>query len=181
MGAVLLPFYRFSGLAVDAPAYLNIARQHADGAWGDAVNSYWSPLYSWLLALGIDGSTALRVVGLAAGAAALLSFLALLRRLAVDSLLIEVVSLGIAPYTLRYSLTASTGLTPDLAFSALILACLTFCWESAPNLRSGSTPRIDGLASGLRMALAGVHVVLTTSCPSAAISRGRAAGSTPFG
>jgi hypothetical protein len=36
----------------DGVSYLDIADNYARGAWGAAINGYWSPLYSWLLALG---------------------------------------------------------------------------------------------------------------------------------
>jgi hypothetical protein len=35
----------------DGISYLEIASQYRSGNWGDAVNSYWSPLYSWVLAI----------------------------------------------------------------------------------------------------------------------------------
>src|SRR4051795_1245260 len=34
----------------DGVSYLAIARNYAAGDWHAALNSYWSPLYSWLLA-----------------------------------------------------------------------------------------------------------------------------------
>src|SRR5277367_5777014 len=34
----------------DGISYLEIARKYADGDWKGAVNAYWSPLYSWILA-----------------------------------------------------------------------------------------------------------------------------------
>ena len=35
----------------DGISYLEIARKYADGDWKGAVNAYWSPLYSWILAV----------------------------------------------------------------------------------------------------------------------------------
>src|ERR1700751_4556612 len=35
----------------DGVSYLEIARYYAAGNWQAALNSYWSPLYSWILAL----------------------------------------------------------------------------------------------------------------------------------
>ena len=37
----------------DAMSYIDIAESYLRGDWSKAVNSYWSPLYSWLLALGL--------------------------------------------------------------------------------------------------------------------------------
>ncbi len=35
----------------DGVSYLEIARRYASGDWSLAVNAYWSPLYSWVLAI----------------------------------------------------------------------------------------------------------------------------------
>ena len=37
----------------DGVAYVDIAENYARGAWSSAINAYYSPLYSWLLALGL--------------------------------------------------------------------------------------------------------------------------------
>jgi hypothetical protein len=34
----------------DAICYLTIAKDYAHGYWSDAVNAYWSPLISWIIA-----------------------------------------------------------------------------------------------------------------------------------
>src|SRR5271165_5744455 len=39
----------------DGVEYLDVAENYARGAWGAAINGYLSPLYSWLLALGMWG------------------------------------------------------------------------------------------------------------------------------
>jgi len=35
----------------DGVAYLDIAGYYAQGSWSSAINSYYSPLYSWLMAI----------------------------------------------------------------------------------------------------------------------------------
>ena len=37
----------------DAMSYIDIAESYLRGDWSKAVNSYWSPLYSWLIALAL--------------------------------------------------------------------------------------------------------------------------------
>src|SRR5688500_18006071 len=37
----------------DAMSYIDIAEAYLRKDWQAAVNSYWSPLYSWLIALGL--------------------------------------------------------------------------------------------------------------------------------
>src|SRR5467141_871457 len=43
---------RFS-MTPDGTCYLDIASAYLRGDWHNAINSYWSPLFSWLLALAI--------------------------------------------------------------------------------------------------------------------------------
>src|SRR5262249_11590290 len=35
----------------DGVAYLDVAEYYARGAWSSAINAYYSPLYSWLMAI----------------------------------------------------------------------------------------------------------------------------------
>lgn len=37
----------------DGVAYIDVAENYARGAWSSAINAYYSPLYSWLLAIGL--------------------------------------------------------------------------------------------------------------------------------
>ncbi|MEP0918046.1 hypothetical protein NC981_14560 [Leptolyngbya sp. DQ-M1] len=45
--------YRFALTAGDAVSYLDIGDAYVSGAWQTAINSYWSPLYSWLLGIAL--------------------------------------------------------------------------------------------------------------------------------
>ncbi|HEY8108892.1 MAG TPA: hypothetical protein VIF43_02705 [Patescibacteria group bacterium] len=67
--AALLLIAAFSSLRLlnlDSVNYISIAQLYADGHWKEAVNGYWSPLFSWLLVpfvkLGIDGQVASRIL-----------------------------------------------------------------------------------------------------------------------
>jgi hypothetical protein len=51
LGALQAWSHRFQ-VDHDGVNYLDIADNYASGAWGAAINAYWSPLYSWLLASG---------------------------------------------------------------------------------------------------------------------------------
>ena len=52
IGAGLVQTWYFRHLIYsDGVSYLDIARYYATGNWKAALNSYWSPLYSWILAL----------------------------------------------------------------------------------------------------------------------------------
>ncbi len=37
-------------IAGDEISYIDIAHAYAEGHWGNAINGYWSPLFSWLMA-----------------------------------------------------------------------------------------------------------------------------------
>jgi hypothetical protein len=45
--------YRFEMINLDGISYLELAEAWRDGRWADAISSYWSPLYSWVLAVAL--------------------------------------------------------------------------------------------------------------------------------
>lgn len=49
-GIFLLPYFRYY-IQADTLQYLSISTKYANGSFYDAVNSYWSPLLCWLIAL----------------------------------------------------------------------------------------------------------------------------------
>jgi hypothetical protein len=55
---------------IDGISYISIARQYAHGQLDTAINGYWSPLISWMLApfiaVGIDGQLAFMIVNVVA-------------------------------------------------------------------------------------------------------------------
>jgi len=48
LGILLWPRYRYV-INADGLSYISIAKKYLAGRWSEAVNGYWSPLYSWLL------------------------------------------------------------------------------------------------------------------------------------
>jgi len=48
LGAILLNFYQYQ-INPDGISYISIAQKYLRGDYGNAVNGYWSPLFSWLL------------------------------------------------------------------------------------------------------------------------------------
>jgi hypothetical protein len=120
-GAALLPGYRYQ-LNPDGVSYLAIARHYADGRWSEAVNGYWGPLYSWLLApllaAGGDGLLVARAVNLLAGAAALAAIWALAGRYSARPWLRVVAVATMVPVVLGWAFAL---VTPDLLLAALLL------------------------------------------------------------
>jgi len=49
LAMVLVSFFQYN-VGGDGTSYISIAQHYATGNWQDAVNGYWSPLYSWLIA-----------------------------------------------------------------------------------------------------------------------------------
>ncbi|MBD2021542.1 hypothetical protein H6F43_15285 [Leptolyngbya sp. FACHB-36] len=49
LGALQALAYRFTIATMDAVAYLDVGDAYARGDWSNAINGYWSPLYSWIL------------------------------------------------------------------------------------------------------------------------------------
>lgn len=49
VGVLLIPAYAYH-LQTDGISYIAIARRYAQGDWYGAINAYWPPLFSWLLA-----------------------------------------------------------------------------------------------------------------------------------
>ncbi len=48
LALLLLKFFQYK-IAGDEISYINIAHAYASGHWQNAINGYWSPLYSWLM------------------------------------------------------------------------------------------------------------------------------------
>ena len=48
LAAFSLQYYQYK-IAGDEISYINIAHAYALGHWENAVNGYWSPVFSWLM------------------------------------------------------------------------------------------------------------------------------------
>lgn len=83
-----LPGHRYQ-INPDGVGYISVARKYLGGHFADAVNAYWSPLYSWLLvpllALGIEKLLAAKILGLLIGGATLAGLWRLMRVAAVQA------------------------------------------------------------------------------------------------
>jgi len=138
VGLVLLPVYR-TGFSPDTTAYLKVAEHYLHGRWDEAINGLWGPLASWLLApflgLGVKGITVFRVLNLAAATGTLLAFRALAAQLRVGATLVDVASIGLAPYLYLYGLTYHA-LTPDLLLACFVLLYLLAVWRQPRTLKS---------------------------------------------
>gem|GEM_PF-1551000 len=83
-----LPSHRYQ-INPDGVGYISVARKYATGALGDAINAYWSPLYSWLIVpllwLRIDPLLSAKLVGIGIGGATLAGMWRLMRHARVQA------------------------------------------------------------------------------------------------
>jgi hypothetical protein len=139
IGCALLPFYRFD-LGPDGISYLSVSQQYLHGYWSEAINAYWSPLYSWLilpfLALHVPGILAIRIIGIASGALALFAIDRLTTIWPIRAPLHQVLLWVAALILLSFALQSGS---PDLLFTALLLVYLTMVFgnDYIPSRRAG--------------------------------------------
>ncbi|HZS55980.1 MAG TPA: hypothetical protein VFA65_16375, partial [Bryobacteraceae bacterium] len=122
---------------------------YAAGFWHEAVNAYWGPLYSWLLALllglHLPGILATRMIGLASGALALYALGRLFHRLPMRSALQRAALWLAALILLSFAIQSYT---PDALFTALLLLYTSIILDPTyPSRYSGISCGILGALS----------------------------------
>lgn len=118
----------------DGISYIGIAQKYALGNWHNAINPYWSPLCSWLMALFQFIATQIKlqgllnplgqlwlfkIISLSAGLFCIISTDQLLRITQASPFLHATLLYGSVPVILFYALNY---LTPDLLSAAFVLA-----------------------------------------------------------
>jgi len=123
--AFVFPYLRFYVDNPDTISYITIARKYAHADFPNAVNGYWSPLISWMLALLMklqrDEIITFKLLQILIGWFALYHFVKLAHSFIHSSGVRVIVSLAFIPFLLSYSLL---NLTPDLLFLSAILLYL---------------------------------------------------------
>jgi hypothetical protein len=119
-GCVLLTPYVSNA---DAVSYISIAQKYARGEFGQAVNGYWSPLLSWMMApairLGADPAVAAKVLSLLTGLALALGVFLLGRRFGLPRGIRFFLSfLALPVIFIRYTLLV---ITPDLLVATILV------------------------------------------------------------
>jgi hypothetical protein len=145
LAALLAPLFRWE-LGPDQISYINIADLYAKGFFSEAVNGFWSPLLSWLIApliaLGIHPWPAGKLVTVLSGFLALWSFGRLLRRF--DTEHSRALHLAAAVLTAALSIRTSA----DLLTAALLMLYFSLLWSGGwPD--SPRTGLLCGLLGGL--------------------------------
>lgn len=114
----------------DGVAYLSIAEHYAGGRWHDAINAYWSPLLSWMMApfilFGLSAQTAFSVVNFFTGSFILLFgswYLARVIKNRAAAIIYFILALPVAIYLM------TVNVTPDVLVVAWMLSAVAiFSW-----------------------------------------------------
>ena len=119
-----LPWY-LHRVGPDAVSYLTIAQKYWAGDFHNAVNGYWSPLLSWLIApllcLGVAPEVTAKCLQIAIGAGVLSIVWWLGKRLQLSEVVRVLTTLCLVPAVVMYALSDTT---PDLLVAGLLLAYL---------------------------------------------------------
>ena len=142
--------YKIGG---DEISYINIAKAYSVGDWGNAINGYWSPLYSWLMApfllFGFKPLYAVYVsktVSIIIGFFTIISVRRLSRTFVMDKMVERSILVVLIPSILYFSLICNT---PDLLLVCILIYYLSIIFDPrySDNL-------INGVLCGLLGALA---------------------------
>ena len=118
--AAMLPWY-LHRVAPDAVSYVTIARKYRAWDFQNAVNGYWSPLLSWLLApllcLGAPAEVTARVLEVAIGGGAIAAVWWLGKRMELPDRTHVWTTLCLVPAVVMYALVDTT---PDLLVAGIL-------------------------------------------------------------
>jgi hypothetical protein len=145
----IVGWHSLDNIYYDTVAYLRLAQYYRAGAWDLAINGYWGPLMSWLLApalaLAHDHLVATRLV---MGASALLFFCAgvrLLRGLGLPAAAVALATAVLAAFSVGWSVAFAT---PDLLMGGCALLGLGCDLSDGPD-GAGRRPFAAGLCYGV--------------------------------
>jgi len=127
---IVFPYLRFYINNPDTISYLTIAGKYAHGDFATAVNGYWSPLISWMLAFVYiwvgNEILAFKILQLLIGWFALYHFTRLTESVVNSVILRFIIAFTAVPFMISFGLL---NLTPDLLFLAVILFYLRMVSE----------------------------------------------------
>ena len=135
LSAVVAYFYRWQ-VNTDGLGYLSIAQNYVAGNWQTAVNGFWSPLYSWLIAgavaLGFSVPVAVKIVGVFSGLLLLLAAKKLLECFDLREFYKKTI---LAALTIPAVYFAVSLTTPDALASGLVILYLSLIFRSDYSLK----------------------------------------------
>jgi hypothetical protein len=132
LAVIYLHHYQYN-IGGDELSYINIAHEYAVGKWGDAINGYWSPLYSWLMTpFLLLGSTPLyavyvsKIVSLTIGFFTIISVNRLSGTFELDTVVKRALLFSLIPVILFFSLMYNT---PDLLLVCVLVYYLAIIFD----------------------------------------------------
>ena len=151
--AISSTFYHHYYLGADGISYVSIAVKYFDGDWFNAINAYWSPLYSWLIVpiLCFIGDTnyyaayVTRIVSFVAGFITLIGLSRMGTAFKLSKTIKRIMLITSVPMILYYSIMFDT---PDVLVLCLVVNYFSFIFnENYPN--SWMNGGICGLLGGM--------------------------------
>jgi hypothetical protein len=120
-GLCLVGWYRYQ-INPDGISYISIAQKYLNGDFGNAINGYWGPIFSWLLtpflAVGTEPLLAAKILNLLIGAAAIVALWALACRFEMSASIRTVILFLAVPVILSF---AFSDIVPGLLLACLLL------------------------------------------------------------
>jgi hypothetical protein len=121
---ILLNFFQYN-LMGDEISYISIAHHYATGNWNEAINAYWSPLYSWLIApflLGLfdpfQSAIIPRAISLIIGFVTIIGLNRLAKTFKLDGMVRSALLVSCIPMVLFFAIRYAT---PDLLVSCILV------------------------------------------------------------
>mgnify|MGYP000879450201 CR=1 FL=1 len=134
--AVLLPLVWYA-IAPDSISYISIARHYAAGHWGEAVNAYWGPALSWIIAaLLLVGMPEIAAAHAAVWLTGLAAVYALRRAVAVFGLSGPTVALVEYTGAAVAALLALAFVGSDVLMAAILLLYFSLIFDREYGVRS---------------------------------------------
>ena len=147
-GLFLVGQYRYQ-INPDGISYISVAQKYLNGDFGNAINGYWGPMFSWLLApllaVGTEPLLAAKILNLLVGVAAIIALQRVSCRFEMSESIRTVILFSAMPVVLSF---AFSDITPDLLVMCLLLFYLgiIFKRDYAESAKQGA---LCGLLGGL--------------------------------
>lgn len=124
----------YQSILGDEISYVNIAHEYAIGNWADAINGYWSPFYSWLIApfllkgyAPIYAEYVSKTISLIIGFLTIISIRKLSQTFEIDKTVQRVMLFSAVPTILFFSLLYNT---PDLLAAIILIYYLSILFDT---------------------------------------------------
>ena len=166
---VPLAYHQRDRINPDAVSYLQRARMLVDGDFRQSVSAYWSPMISWciapLLAAGVDGVYAARIVMCVWGAIYLIAFDVLLGRLLTITPrwrcgVLVVMALAVASPAVK-QITPDVMMAAWILFNMAVMAGPGLLQSKRQALLAGALAGVTFTAKAYALPFLGVHLVFT--------------------